>query len=199
MRPNIWYDVFGCKYACVQIFDMMFLDVKFWNLDTSAALQASSASMKSGDCPSPTAYWWCLNMYVRRPNASAKPLHVQPNLFSQSSCISVLVEGGSMTLLERFVVDIATRHYRTSQLTPQAQKNKHHKQITNQDNIDQAMIGIVSLLGLSMDIDFWNSEQNLVFCTMEICWLLESKKLVSIVPQQKLGHGDMAPCNIRHN
>ena len=27
-----------------------------------------------------------------------------------------------MTLLERFVVDIATRHYRTSQLTPQAQK-----------------------------------------------------------------------------
>ena len=30
---------------------------------------------------------------------------------------------------------------------------------------------------------------------MEICWLPKSKKLGSIVPQQKLGHGGMAPCN----
>jgi len=49
--------------------------------------------------------------------------NVQPNHFSQSSCISVLAEGGSLILLQQFVADIATRHYLTSQLTPQAQKN----------------------------------------------------------------------------
>ena len=34
--------------------------------------------------------WCCLNVHVRRPNASTRPLHVQPNPFSQSSCILVL-------------------------------------------------------------------------------------------------------------
>ena len=66
--------------------------------------------------------WWYLNVHVRRPNASSRPMHVQPNSFSQSSCIPVLAEGGFLTLLQRFVADIVTRHYRTSQLTPQAQK-----------------------------------------------------------------------------
>jgi len=32
-----------------------------------------------------------------------------------------------------------------------------------------------------------------VLGTMDICWLPESKKLGSIIPQQKLGHGGMAP------
>ena len=76
-----------------------------------------------------------------------KALHVQPNPFSQSSCIRVLVEIGSLILLQRFVAENATRHYRTSQLTPQDQKIWHHKQIRNQDNIDQIMIGIISSLG----------------------------------------------------
>ena len=63
------------------------------------------------------------DVHIRRPNASTRPLHVQPNPFSQSSCIPALGEGGSLTLLQIFVADIATRYYRTSQLTPQAQKN----------------------------------------------------------------------------
>ena len=54
------------------------------------------------------------DVHIRRPNASTRPLHVQPNPFSQSSCIHVLAEGGSLTLLQRFVADIATRHYHTS-------------------------------------------------------------------------------------
>ena len=61
-------------------------------------------------------------MHVRKPNANIRPLHVQPNPFSQSFYIPVLAEGGSLTLLQRFVADIATRHYHTSKLTPQAQK-----------------------------------------------------------------------------
>jgi len=88
----------------------------------SAAPQASSSSVESGDCPSPTAYWWSLNVHVCRPNASTRPLHVQSNPFSQSSCISILAEGGFLTLVQRFVADIATRCYHTLQLTPQAQK-----------------------------------------------------------------------------
>ena len=47
----------------------------------SAAQQASSSSMESGDCPSPAAYWWCLNVHVSRPNVSTRPVHVQPNFF----------------------------------------------------------------------------------------------------------------------
>jgi len=62
------------------------------------------------------------DVYIRRPNASTRPLHVQPNPFSQSSCITVLADGEFLTLLQRFVANIATRHYRTLQLTPQAQK-----------------------------------------------------------------------------
>ena len=46
----------------------------------------------------------------------------QPNSFPQSSGITVFAEGGFLTLLQRFVANIATRHYRTLQLTPQAQK-----------------------------------------------------------------------------
>ena len=95
-----------------------------WRLSArvSTAPQSSSFFVESGDCPAPTAYWWCLNVHVRRPNASTRPLHVQPNPFSQSSCILVLAEGGSLTLIQRFVANIATIHCRTSQLTPQAQK-----------------------------------------------------------------------------
>ena len=89
----------------------------------SDAPQASSLLVEFGECPSPTVYWWCLNMHVRSLNASRRPLHVQPNYFSQSSCISVLAKGGSLTILQMFVANIATRHYRTSQLTPQPQKN----------------------------------------------------------------------------
>ena len=62
------------------------------------------------------------DVHIRRPNASTRPLHVQPNPFSQSSCITVLADGEFLTLLQRFVANIATRHYRTLQLTPQAQK-----------------------------------------------------------------------------
>ena len=51
-----------------------------------------------------------------------KPTARPPNSFSQPSCIPILAEGGSLTLLQIFVADIATRYYRTSQLTPQAQK-----------------------------------------------------------------------------
>ena len=61
-------------------------------------------------------------MHVRKPNASTRPLHVQSDPSSQFSCIPVLAEGGSLTLLQSFVADIATRHYRTSQLTLRAQK-----------------------------------------------------------------------------
>ena len=62
------------------------------------------------------------DVHIHRPNASIRPLHVQPNSFSQSSYITVLADGGFLTLLQRFVANIATRHYRTLQLTPQAQK-----------------------------------------------------------------------------
>ena len=61
-------------------------------------------------------------VHIYRPNASTRPLHTQPNPFSQSSCITVLADGEFLTLLQRFVANIATRHYRTLQLTPQAQK-----------------------------------------------------------------------------
>ena len=48
--------------------------------------------------------------------------------------------------------------------------------------MDQAMISIVSSSGLNMNIGSRNSERNLVLCIIEICWLLKSKKLGSIVP-----------------
>ena len=88
----------------------------------SAAPQASSSSVKSGDYSSPTAYddvWTCM---------SAGPMQAQSHctsnltFFLQSSCIPILGEGGSLTLFQRFLADVATIHYRTSQLTPQAQK-----------------------------------------------------------------------------
>ena len=66
------------------------------------------------------------DVHIRRPNAITMQAqsHYMSNLtfFSQSSCITVLADGGFLTLLQRFVANIATRHYRTLQLTPQAQK-----------------------------------------------------------------------------
>ena len=56
------------------------------------------------------------------------------------------------------------------------------------------MIGIVNSSGLNMNIGSRNSERNLVLCIMEICWLLKSKKLGSIVPPietQPWRHGVM--------
>ena len=141
----------------------------------SAAPQVSSSSVESGDCPSPTAYCWCLDVHVRRPNASTRPLHLQPNPFSQSSCIPVIVEGGSLTLLQRFVADIAIRHYHTSQLTSQAQIKLTPQ--ADQELGQHRSCGTVSSSGLNLNIGCWNSEWNPVFCTMEICWLPKSKKL----------------------
>ena len=54
------------------------------------ALQASSSSMKSGDCPSPTTYWWCLNVLVRRRNASTRCLSAGP-MQAQGHCTSNLI------------------------------------------------------------------------------------------------------------
>ena len=57
-----------------------------------------------------------------------------------------------MRLLERFVADIATRHYRTSQLTPQAQKELTRQADHESEQYDQVMIGILSSSGLNMNI-----------------------------------------------
>jgi len=59
---------------------------------------------------------------------SAGPMQAQGHctsnliLFRNPPASLVLAEGGSLTLLQRFVADIDTKHYHTSQLTPQAQK-----------------------------------------------------------------------------
>ena len=73
-----------------------------------------------------------MDVHVRRPNVSTRLLHVQPNPFLQSFCIPVLAERGSLTLLQRFIADIATRHYCTSQLTSQAQKKPQSDQESRQ-------------------------------------------------------------------
>ena len=163
----------------------------------SAAPPASSSSVESEDCPSPTVYWWCLNAHVRRSNASTRPLHVQPNPFSQSSCILVLAEGGSLTLIQRFVANIATIHCRTSQLTPQAQKKLTPQADREPGQYWSGHDWYSKLIRFEHEqfIGCWNSKLNFVLCTMEICWLPKSKKLESIVPQQKLDHGGISTWN----
>ena len=126
--------------------------------------------------------------------ATARPT----NPFSQSSCIHVLAEGGSLTLLQRFVADIATRHYHTSQLTPQAlkkltpQANQEPGQYRSSHNWYSKLIKLEHEHRL---LKFWTE-----FCALHYWDLLtsKSKKFGSIVSQKKLGHGGMAPCNRQH-
>ena len=101
--------------------------------------------------------------------------------------------------LQRFVADIATRHYHTSKLTPQVQKINTTSRLGTKTISIQAMIGIVSSSSLWHEnrlLKFWTES---MLYTIEICWLPKSKKLELIVPQQKLRHEDMTPCNRQHN
>ena len=161
----------------------------------SAAPQASSSSVESGDCPSPTAYWWCLNVHVRRPNASTRPLHVQPNPFFAILLHPCPCRGRVLDITPkvccwycyRTLPHLTINTTSSKKLTPQADK-KPEQYRSSHDWYSKLI-----------RLEHKHKLRNLLLWTMEICWLSKSKKLGSILPQQKLGHESMAPCNRRQN